>query len=209
MTTPNDQAYEWPTWRHMVELARYKFWLYALEVLFNPILFYAVPLIPALIVRRLLDGLTGGAPADLNIWGLVALFSGVWLMRHAFNVVAILTDFGLNHVGSTLLRRNLLNFVLEQPGARPLPHSPGEAISRFRDDVESVPNFLAWTMDPVGQALVMIAGLGTLASINPLITAAVVIPILVTLVIVNAASRRVRRYREAALRISWARSSAP
>ncbi|MBI3158626.1 MAG: ABC transporter ATP-binding protein [Chloroflexi bacterium] len=198
MTSASDRAHEWRTWRYMVELARYKPWLYALEVLFNPVLFYFVPLIPALIVRQLLDGLTGSAPAELNIWGLVTLFSGVWLMRHAFNVVAIVTDIGLNHVGIALLRRNLLNFVLQQPGARALPHSPGEAISRFRDDTESIPNFLAWTMDPVVQVLVMITGLATLASINSLITVAVVLPILVTLVIVNNATKRIRRYREAA-----------
>ncbi|TAK13205.1 MAG: ABC transporter ATP-binding protein [Anaerolineae bacterium] len=198
MSEAQDRTHEWPTWRYMVELARYKPWLYALEVLFNPVLFYFVPLLPALVVRQLLNGLTGSAPADLNIWGLVALFSGVWLMRHAFNVVAIVTDVGLNHVGTALLRRNLLNFVLQQPGARALPHSPGEAISRFRDDAESIPNFLAWTMDPVVQVLVMIVGLATLASINSLITLAVVVPVLVTLVIVNNATKRIRRYREAA-----------
>lgn len=197
MSAPS-RTHEWPTWRYIVQLARYKPWLYVAEALFNSILFYAVPLIPALIVRRLLDGLTGSAPAELNIWGMVALFAAVWLIRHAFNLMAILTDVSLNNVVSALLRRNLLNFVLQQPGARALPHSPGEAISRFRDDAESIPTFLAWTIDPVGQALVMIAGLGVLASINTGITIAVVIPVLVTLVIVNNATRRIQRYREAA-----------
>lgn len=198
MSAERQRGSEWPTWRHMLELARYKPWLYVAEALFNSILFYAVPLIPALIVRRLLDGLTGGAAAQLDIWGLVALFSAVWLLRHTFNLAAILTDSGLNNVVATLLRRNLLSHVLQQPGARPLPHSPGEAISRFRDDAESIPNFLAWTIDPLGQAIVMLAGLGTLASIDSRITVAVVVPILVTLVIVNNASKRVQRYREAA-----------
>ncbi|TAK13206.1 MAG: ABC transporter ATP-binding protein [Anaerolineae bacterium] len=196
--TTTDRTHEWPTWRYIFQLARYKLWLYLASGFFASIMFYVFPLIPALIVRQLLDGLTGSAPAQLDIWGLVTLFSVVWVGRFLFILFAVLAEDSLHNVINTLLRRNLLNFVLQQPGARALPHSPGEAISRFREDVENMPNFLSWTIDPVGQAVVMIAGLGTLASINPLITVAVVVPILITLVIVNSASKRIQRYREAA-----------
>ncbi|MBI3158625.1 MAG: ABC transporter ATP-binding protein [Chloroflexi bacterium] len=198
MSTTTDRTHEWPTWRYVFHLARYKLWLYLASGFFASIMFYVFPLIPALIVRRLLDGLTGGALLAVDVWGLVTLFVVVWFGRFLFILFAVLTEGSLHNVINTLLRRNLLNFVLQQPGARALPHSPGEAISRFREDVENMPAFLSWTLDPVGQAVVMIAGLSTLASINPLITVAVVIPILITLAIVNNASKRIRRYREAA-----------
>lgn len=193
-----DRTHEWPTWRYIFHLARYKLWLYLASGFFASIMFYAIPLIPALIVRQLLDGLTGNAPLAVDIWGLVTLFIMVWFGRFLFVLFAILAEDSLHNVINTLLRRNLLNFVLQQPGARALPHSPGEAISRFREDVENMPAFLSWTLDPVGQAVVMAIGLSTLASINPLITVAVIIPILITLVIVNNASKRIQRYREAA-----------
>lgn len=189
---------EWPTWRYIFELARYKPWLYLASGLFASTMFYVFPLIPGLIVRDLLDGLTGDAPLQVDIWALIGLFIGVWVARHVFMLFAVIAEASLHMVINTLLRRNLLAHVLQQPGARALPHSPGEAISRFRNDVESMPEFLSWTIDPIGQAIVMIAGLATLASIDPLITGAVVIPILITLVIVNIASKRIQRYRQAA-----------
>ena len=56
---------------------------------------------------------------------------------------------------AALLRRNLFARILHRPGARALPASPGEAISRFRDDVQAIVGFLTWTLDPVGQAVVI------------------------------------------------------
>jgi ATP-binding cassette subfamily B protein len=40
-----------------------------------------------------------------------------------------------------LLRKNLLTRILERPGAQAVPGSPGEAISRFRDDVSTATEF--------------------------------------------------------------------
>ncbi len=47
----------------------------------------------------------------------------------------------------TLLRKNLLGRILQQPGARALPDSPGEAISRFQGDVFEIPLFALWMND--------------------------------------------------------------
>jgi ATP-binding cassette subfamily B protein len=98
---------------------------------------------------------------------------------------------------AALLRRNMFERILQRPGARALPSSAGEAVSRFRNDVTEIYGFLTWTLDPIGQAIVILFALGVLISINPLITIAVFVPLVVVLAIVNAASKRIRHYRKA------------
>ena len=68
--------------------------------------------------------------------------------------------FGLNRtnrpfesLNRTLLERNLLLQILRRPGARALPESPGEALSRFRDDVNELPMFALWLNDLYGYLL--------------------------------------------------------
>ena len=52
---------------------------------------------------------------------------------------------------STLLQRNMLATILQRPGAQALPESPGEAISRFRDDAEQAEDAISWTLDTIGR----------------------------------------------------------
>src|SRR5262245_4448469 len=195
--TPTATAVAPPTWRIIARLALFKPWLYLTSGLLASIMFYLFPLIPGLIVRQVFDQLTGAAPAGLNVWSLIALLVVVALVQELVRMGAATAENSLHVVINTLLRRNLLTRILQYPGAQALPASSGEAISRFRDDVEAVPGVLSWTIDPIGQAVVMVIGLSILASINPWVTLIVFIPLLATLVVVNAASGRIQRYRRA------------
>jgi ATP-binding cassette subfamily B protein len=91
----------------------------------------------------------------------------------------------------------MLERILQRPGARAVPYSPGEAISRFRDDVESVSRFLSWTGDPIGQVVVTAIALFILIRINPLFTLAVFLPLVFVLSVVRLSTRRILRYRRA------------
>jgi ATP-binding cassette subfamily B protein len=186
-----------PTWRYLLRLALYMPGLFLTSGLLASIMFYIFPLIPGLIVRQIFDTLTGAAPATFNLWTLVALLVGVAMVQEGTHVVAAAAESSLHVIINTLLRKNLLTRILQYPGAQALPASSGEAISRFRDDVEAIPGVLSWTIDPIGQAAVMIIGLSILARINPWVTAIVFVPLLLTLIVVNAASRHIQRYRRA------------
>ena len=61
---------------------------------------------------------------------------------------AISSELTMHILIATLLRKNALARILEYPGAKALPASPGEAISRLRDDVNDIPAFLTWLFDP-------------------------------------------------------------
>jgi ATP-binding cassette, subfamily B, bacterial len=150
-----------------------------------------------LVVRQILNTVSGEAAAGVNLWSLFALLIGIALGQQFVMLCSAALEPSLHIVINTLLRHNLLARILQHPGARALPASPGEAITRFREDVEAMPNFLSWTFDPVGQGLVLIFGLGTLARINPWITWAVFVPLLLTLLVVNLATRHIQRYRRA------------
>jgi ATP-binding cassette subfamily B protein len=185
------------TWWYLWRLARYRFWLYLLSGLFASGLYYAIPLLPGLVVQRFLDDLSNGAPAGLSIWGMIALLLGIAVARMIELFIGSTLELATGDVVSALLRRNLFEHILAQPGARALPASPGEAISRFRDDGQVVARFLTWTLDPIGQSLALLTGLVILVRIDPWITLAVVVPLIGVLAVVNTATRRIQEYRRA------------
>jgi len=186
-----------PTWRYLLRLATYKpFVLFACIFFVGLTAFYVLPLVPSLIVRQIFNILTGDTSAGYNFWTLFALMVGIAVATQAFIVSTVASELTMHTIIECLLRRNLLERILEFPGAKALPASPGEAISRLRDDVAAIPAFLTWIFDPLEQIVVMILGLTVLARINGWLTLAVVIPIVVTVLIVNLATKLIQRYRK-------------
>ncbi len=187
----------WPAWRYIWRLARYRFGLYLLSGLLASIMFYLFPLVPGPIVRRFFEALEAAAPGAFARWDLLWLLIALAVTRVVSLLAAMMSELSLHLVVNALLHRNLLARILQHPGAQALPASPGEAISRFRDDVHHVVGFLSWTLDPVGQGVVIITAMVVLARVNVVMTLAVLLPLVLTLVVVNLANRRIRHYRRA------------
>lgn len=184
-------------WRYMWRLAMYRPGLWVTSGIFASTMFYLFPLVPGLVVREFFNRLSGNAQAGLEVWSLLALLVAVAFARVTALALAVYAETTTQLTAAALLRRNLLARILEHPGARAVPASAGEAISRFRDDTQVVVQFLTWTLDPVGQIVVTIIALAVLARIDPLLTLTVFIPLLFVLVIVNLTSKRIERYRRA------------
>jgi ATP-binding cassette subfamily B protein len=184
-------------WWYIWRLARFRLPLYLLSGLLASTMFYVFPLIPGLVVRKIFDALSAGAPASDSLWSYVALIAAVAPVQMLSNTAANAAETTTQLTAAALLRRNLFERILQRPGAKALPSSPGEAISRFRNDVQEIFGFLTWTLDPVGQGIVIAFALSVLISVNPLITAVVVVPLVTVLVMVNMASKRIQKYRKA------------
>ena len=96
-----------------------------------------------------------------------------------------------------LLRKNLLARVLERPGARALPASSGEAVSRFREDIDDT----LWSMFHFNDLIAMFGfaalGLSIMISINAFITLTVFLPLVLVLIVTNMARKRIENYRRA------------
>jgi len=127
----------------------------------------------------------------------VALFVANALAR----AVAIFGDvavyFNFYYRIEALLRKNLFEYILQRPGARAVPGSPGEAISRFRDDVEEIAHFMAESLILLGFGTFALVALVVMMRINARITVTVFLPLAIVVAVANAASRSVEKYRQA------------
>ncbi|HEY3341403.1 MAG TPA: ABC transporter ATP-binding protein, partial [Anaerolineae bacterium] len=194
---PTQQDVE-KAWWYVWRMARYRLPLFLITMItITP--FYLFPLLPGLVVRHVLDTVTANRQIGADIWTSMALLVGIALVQMVTLITANTLEHTTQLVIATLLRQNVLERIMQRPGASALPpgSSSGEAVSRFRNDIQVVVGFLTWTFDPVGQMLVAVAALVILASINPLITIAVFVPLVLVLMVVNLSNNRIRKYRKA------------
>ncbi|MDQ7843753.1 MAG: ABC transporter ATP-binding protein [Armatimonadota bacterium] len=185
------------TWRVLWRLLTYQPWAYA----WNMVLwtaFWLTPLLMGLVTRAVFNAITGGETAGWGLWSLLALLVGVALGRVAINILGVdaWATFFFHRAG--LLRRNLLESILSRPGAKALPDSPGEAMSRFRDDVDELLKLIEMTVDGVGIVLSGFVGAAIMFRIEPFITTVVLLPLVAIVAVVALLRQRILRYRRAA-----------
>ncbi len=176
-------------------LIRYRPGTYALSLLLWGG-FYAMPLANGLLLRAFFDALTGHTGSGPNVWTILALLAGAEMLRVGSLFIGIYVWLGLWFTLEALLRRNLLARILGLRG-RALPESPGEAISRFRDDVQEIMLYVDRWIDFSGEALFAVLALAIMLPINPWITLSVAVPMVGVITTVNALGGRLKRYRKA------------
>ena len=190
------------SWRQIGRLIAFRPGLYILSAI-GITSFYLWPLVPGLVIRQIFDLLSSRAPLTddprATIWALAGVLIGVAIAR---SFTALAYPFGekaVMLVTETLMRHNLLRSILAQPGATALPpdSSPGEAVSRLRDDMTHISIFMTWTADPIGQVLTFGIAFVTLARIDLRITVFGFLPLVVILAVVNGLNNRIRGYRKA------------
>ncbi len=159
---------------------------------------WVLPVIPALIARAFFDRITGEDTTGFTVATLVAIMVAYGLGRIMIMVLMMWNDIHLGFRISTLMRRNMLEQIFELPGAQSMKESPGEAISRFRDDVDEVQESFSWTVDMLGLFTFSAVALWILVGIDGEFTFYVFAPTIAVVWIAAAARRRVKRYREAA-----------
>ena len=184
-------------WQTTGRLIQHRPWLYALNVILWATL-HMTPLLPGLIAREILNQISGNAAADWNLWVLFALLVGVGVVRFTNLLIGLIAYIPFRFTVKFTLILNLMRHILRQPGASPLPGSPGEAISRFRGDTDRVTTFVSdWMVDLLGLALAAFIGLAVLFRINPLTTTTILIPMAVVITVTTLMRKRLEIYREA------------
>jgi ATP-binding cassette, subfamily B, bacterial len=106
------------------------------------------------------------------------------------------TNGAFAYANATLLQRNMLRRIFQLPGGRALPSSPGEAVSRFRDDTEAVVWYPIIFNNVLGSMFTGALAFIVMVRISPAITFAVFLPLLVVIGIVEAARTRIVSYRQ-------------
>lgn len=174
-------------------------------MLYNPLLmvlnalawglFHGIPVLVGLGYKALFDTLSGEASVGLNPWTILVLIALVWAARLSVFRWGVDVFAQLFMTGSALLRRNLLSYLMQAKGSRTLPSNSGEAISRFRDDVDDIMLYVENWVDFYG--LVVYAGiaLSVMAWINWQITLVLLLPLLAIFLFASRLEERIQRYR--------------
>ncbi len=184
------------TWQTILHLLRYRGWLLGLTLVVS-LLLYGLTVVPGVISREIFNLLTDDAPVRLGLWTLVAIFALSALARQLLYCVFSLSSTLHRHLLFGLLRSNLLEQLLQRPGARALPYSPGEAISRFRDDVGSVQSLLGNGYHLISSAFQATIAAVIMVRIDPWLTVGVFAPLVLVTVLINGSRRRIVQYRTA------------
>ncbi len=184
------------TYQFMWRMIRYRPWLYLANCLLWALI-HISPLVPGLIAQAFFDTISKNSHLGFGLWSLIVLLIVTALARAVLLLGGALTDIPHRFIMSALLRRNLLERILERPGARAVPDSPGEAISRFRDDAELAEDAISWTLDLIGTGLFAIIAIAILLTINVRITLFVFLPLVGVVSIVRLVHNRLEKYRTA------------
>jgi ATP-binding cassette subfamily B protein len=181
-------------------LARHEPVAYALTW-FGWVTFFTTPLLTGLLVKVVLDRVADAPDGGLTVpWGLLAVLVGIEVVRWTWLILIAVQWHGCWVGWQTVPRVNLLRSLVAAPGpaAGRLPGSPGEAVSRFRDDVQDLAMVLDVWLDLSGAVVSSTIAVAVLVAIDPLATVAVVVPIVIAASATTWLGPRLRRWRRAA-----------
>jgi ABC-type multidrug transport system, ATPase and permease components len=184
-----------PAWHVIWEMIRFRPWLWFVDLLSVALIRFCWQVAPALIIKAFFDMVTGEAQLTFGIWAIVAFFAATWIGRVIASYGFYYADVPIFADMSTLLRKNLLKYILRRPGASQLPDSPGEAVSRFKTDVNEIPLFVILINDIMVGFVIIAAAIILMTQISPSVTVMALIPLVIVGIIANIATGRIEHYR--------------
>lgn len=184
------------TQHYLRQLLRYKPWAWLLTILAYMTL-YGLNFAPPFIARAIFDRLTGAAPVGFELATLVALFFGSAVGRQAAYVALTAGQLFYLNLVSALVRANLFEQILWRPGAQAVPDSPGEAVSRFRDDINMISHFFGSAFNLVGLSVFVLLAVVTMVRTSVLLTLVAFLPLLLISIAIHQSRERIIRFREA------------
>ncbi len=186
-----------PAWRVIWEMMKFRPWLWFVDLLSVALTRGSFQIAPALIIKAFFDFLTGEAQLTFGVWAIIAFSLAAWLGRVVGSYGFYYADVPIFADIPTLLRKNLLRYILRRPGASSLPDSPGEAVNRFKNDVNEIPLFVILINDIMVGLIIIVVAILLMTQINPSVTVMALIPLVVVGVVANIASSRIEHYRRA------------
>jgi len=185
------------TWQYMWRLIQFRPGHYLALGILETLFFGVFPQIVAWITYAFFNTLTGDAPASVGVYGLIVLLMVTALARVAAIFGDVAVYFSFMYTLAALLRKNLFEHILQRPGARAVPGSPGEAISRFRGDVDEIAHYMAESLILLGFGLFALIAVVVMLQINVRMTLVVFLPLVIVIVATNLAMKNIEKYRQA------------
>jgi ATP-binding cassette, subfamily B, bacterial len=185
------------TWWYIWQLTKYKPWVYGTFGLMEILIFGVFPQLSGFVIQAIFNQLSGEAQTGFSLWALAAFLVAIAIGRGAAFFTDVLLYFTFQYTVTALLRRNMFDTILRRPGARAVPESPGEAVSRFRDDSLELAWFMSEMLIVFGFGFFAIVALVVMLRINVTITLVVFIPLVIVIFIANFAKNKITEYRQA------------
>lgn len=153
------------------------------------------PLVTGLLMREIFNSYDKGK-GDTTVWWFIGLFISVLLARMISIFLYSKTVAKSRFVSSSLVRVNVLNNIMEKPGAEPLNKANGDTLNSFREDIGQIEDFIIVCFNEFISTFIFSAlSLYVLIRINFKITMLVFSPLIVVIVIVKMTGNRITKYR--------------
>ncbi|HYT34744.1 MAG TPA: ABC transporter ATP-binding protein [Ktedonobacteraceae bacterium] len=182
------------TWQSLWRIMRYRPWLYALEGLLLT-LFTFSRVAFGVIVQDFFNLLPTQPHLSFTLWALMVILALVAILRVGVILGETLTETYSDFMHKTLLQRNILDYILQRPGAQSLACSPGEALNILRDDALNVENLLQDLLWVIGFALFSIVAFIQLLRVDASLTLLVFVPLALVVAITQGLSAHIEKYR--------------
>ncbi len=187
--------YQLPVWKGTWALIRYRPGMFWLSCGMAVIVFTTRGAIGWL-QKLFFDRLTGDALVDFDLWLILTALVAVETSRMVLNVVGGWSAAKVRLAGQALLRKNVVQNILRQPGAQPLPVPIGDAVNRLNDDLADFGDFPTWLPEIIGHGSFTIFALIVMFSIAPGITAVAILPLIGVFFLTRFAWERFLRYHK-------------
>ncbi|MET7334505.1 ABC transporter ATP-binding protein [Nonomuraea sp. NPDC005650] len=186
-----------PTWRLTLRVARHRMGLFSATVALL-VAANGLVLVIGRLLQQLFDTLSGAAPAGLGAYELIAILVAAEAARMAVVWGGMVWSRCMESMRG-LLRLNLLRAQLRSGGPRApgRPMSSGDAVSRFRDDVDDFLGFADTGVYVVGKIAFAVGSMAIMLSVDPLVALAVVLPLTAMAIVARIAGGRIRAHRTA------------
>lgn len=179
-----------------IRIVRYRPWLFLGTSLCWGA-FHSLPLVTGLLTKAIFDSLSGKAAVGFDVWTLLGLMVATSITRVSIMMAGVWSWSTVFFTFGSLMRHNLLGWLVTGPGTRTVPSSPGESVSRFRDDVDEVLEFVEGWTDFTGFAITAVVALVIMYMTNPLITLVVLLPLAGIFLVGHRLGGHIRKYRKA------------
>ncbi len=198
-TSPGDAKEQPPAgaWRYFGSIISFSGWVYSAIVVMRIFIFAGAPQLTGLVMREFFNSLSGASQWNWSPAAFGAVVIGLALARGVVIVADMYAHNLYTFRSGALLRKNLLTRILERPGARAVPQSAGEAVSRFRDDVERASQFTAQLPFLVGMFLFAVMALVTMLRISVTVTLVAYVPFVLLVLVGNWWMKSVEKYSQA------------
>ncbi|WP_019915019.1 ABC transporter ATP-binding protein [Paenibacillus sp. HW567] len=183
-------------WKGLLRLVTYKPALYVADAGLS-ILGWLLFLIPAYVSQNFFNRLSSDTSNTSILWGLITFF----LFGHIIRILVFLlnryVDVTFTQLVAALLRKNMLVQYFKRPAGNSLNTLRGEAINRFRDDVENTSMFLGFTtfLDVLGAFFFATTALIIMFTTDVALTICVFIPLVIVIIITQISRKKIQAYQ--------------